>query len=95
MFAGDAPGAIAIAPTWACEVLSDQTERVDRGKKLRAYRRGGVEHVWLLSPTLETLEVYRLDAGRWTLLDTFEGDATVRAEPFAAIELQLSLLWGR
>jgi Uma2 family endonuclease len=95
VFDDDAPGALLIAPDWVCEVLSEHTERVDRGKKMRIYRREGVRHVWLLSPTLETLEVYRLDAGAWTLLETFEGDAVVRAEPFDSLELPLASLWAR
>jgi Uma2 family endonuclease len=62
---------------------------------MRIYRREAIRHVWMLSPTLETLEVYRLDTGKWTLLETFEGDAVVRAEPFDAIELPLTALWAR
>jgi len=95
VFDDDAPGVLTVAPDWVCEVLSDRTERVDRGIKMRIYRREGVRFVWLLSPTLETLEVYRLDAGNWTLVETFEGGAVVRAEPFEAIELSLSALWAR
>jgi Uma2 family endonuclease len=95
VFDDDAPGHLTMAPDWTCEVLSDRTERIDRGKKMRIYRREGVRHVWLLSPTLQTLEVYRLDGGNWTLVETFEGEAVVRAEPFDAIELALSALWAR
>jgi len=95
VFDDDALGAITIAPDWICEVLSEHTERVDRGKKMRIYRREGVRHVWLISATLQTLEVYRLDEGNWTLVETFEGDADVRAEPFDAIDLSLSALWAR
>lgn len=62
---------------------------------MRIYRREGVRHVWLLSPSLETLEVYRLDEGRWTLLDTFEGDAVVHAEPFEALPLALGPLFAK
>jgi Uma2 family endonuclease len=62
---------------------------------LRIYRREGVGHVWLLSPALETVEVYRLAAGNWTLVETFEGATVVRAEPFDAVELSLSRLWAR
>jgi Putative restriction endonuclease len=51
--------------------------------------------MWLINPTSRTLEVYRLEAGRWILLETYEDDAVVRAEPFDAIELELSLLWER
>lgn len=91
----DAPSYYADAPDWACEVLSPRTERVDRGKKMRIYRREGVGHVWLINPLLQTLEVYRLDGKQWHLLDTFEGDAVVRAEPFDALELSLGALWAR
>ena len=95
VFDDDAPAAIQIVPDWTCEILSERTERVDRGTKMRIYRREGVHHIWLVSPTLQTLEVYRLDEGKWTLVDTFEGDAAVRAEPFDALELPLSTLWAR
>lgn len=57
--------------------------------------REGVGHAWLINPITRTLEVYRLESGRWVLLDTYEDDAVVRAEPFDAIELPLSLLWER
>jgi hypothetical protein len=41
------------------------------------------------------LEVYRLEEGRWSRLGAYLGDALVRAEPFEALELNLSLLWER
>ena len=88
-------GHFDLAPDWVCEVISASTERVDRVKKMRIYRRERVGHVWLLNPHAQTLESYRLDGERWTLLDTFEGDARVRAEPFEAIELELAALWER
>jgi Uma2 family endonuclease len=84
-----------VAPDWVCEILSPSTEATDRGKKMRIYRREGVGHAWLVNPVTHTLEVYRLEMGRWVLLDTFEEDAVVRVEPFDAIELPLALLWER
>jgi len=95
IFADDADGHVTIPPDFTCEVLSDRTERNDRGKKMRIYQREGVQHVWLVSPTLETLEVYRLESTHWTLVETFEGGAVVRAEPFDAVELPLAALWAR
>jgi Uma2 family endonuclease len=82
-----------VAPDWVCEVLSPSTEATDRIKKMRIYRREGVAHVWLIHPIARTLEVYRLEGGRWVQLDTFEEDAVVRAEPFEAVELSLEVLW--
>jgi hypothetical protein len=69
----DGPAHYDVTPDWVCEVLSERTERVDRAKKMRIYRRERVGHVWLLSPALQTREVYRIEDGRWVLLDTFEG----------------------
>jgi Uma2 family endonuclease len=91
----DAPAHHDVAPDWVCEVLSPKTERVDRSKKMRIYWREGVGHAWLINPLAQMLEVYRLEDGRWILLDTHEGDASVRAEPFDAIELPLAALWAR
>ncbi len=62
---------------------------------MRIYRREGVRHAWLIDPVEHTLEVYRLEAGRRVLLDTYDEDAVVRAEPFDAVELELALLWER
>jgi Uma2 family endonuclease len=85
--------ALSLAPDWVCEVLSDATEPIDRGRKMRIWRREGVGHIWFVSPERRTLEAYRLHNGLYSLLDTWEGDAIVRAEPFEAIELPLQALW--
>ena len=95
MFDEDAPGAITVAPDWVCEVLSEHTDALDRGKKRRIYRREGVRHLWLLDPRDRLLEVYRLEEGRWVEVADHEGDIVVRAEPFDAIALDLSLLWPK
>lgn len=84
---------LTVPPDWVCEVLSPATERIDRAKKLRIYAREGVFHAWLLNPLLQTLEVLALDRDAWKLVATHEGGAPVRAEPFAAIELELGALW--
>lgn len=82
-----------LAPDWICEVVSPSTAAIDRGAKLRSYAREGVSHAWLVDPLARTLEVYRLAGGHWTLLATHAGSEAVRAEPFDALELDLTLLW--
>ena len=86
--------AFTLAPDSVCEVVSPSTERLDRARKMPAYAREGVGHLWVVNPTARTLEVYRLAEQRWVLLATHEGEATVRAEPFEAVELDLAALWG-
>jgi Uma2 family endonuclease len=83
-----------LPPDWVCEVLSPSTERTDRADKLPVYAREGVRHVWLVNPLQRTLEVLRLEGGRWLNLAVHRDDARVRAEPFDAIELELGVLWA-
>jgi Uma2 family endonuclease len=85
----------SVAPDWLCEVLSPSTEGVDRGEKLPIYARERVAHVWLADPIVRTLEIFRLDGTTYRLVGTHRDDATVRAEPFEAIELELAALWAR
>jgi len=85
-----------IAPDWVCEVVSPSTGRLDRVRKMPKYAVHGVSHLWLVDPGVRTLEVYRLEQGRWSLIATHGDDdvSLIRAEPFDAIELDLRLLWG-
>ena len=83
-----------LAPDWICEVLSPSTATIDRAKKLRIYAREQVAHAWLIDPIVRTLEVLRLDHGRWTMLGTHAGSEVVRAEPFTEIDLDLASLWA-
>ncbi len=84
----------SLAPDWACEVLSPRTSKSDRAEKLPIYARESVPHVWLVDPLARTLEVLRLQKGKWLLLDIWHDEAAVRAEPFEAIELELGALWA-
>ena len=81
------------APDWICEVLSSSTLRIDRLKKLHIYAREGVSHVWLVDPDQQTLEVYALRNGLYAYLGGHSGEDKVRAEPFDAVELDLSGWW--
>jgi Uma2 family endonuclease len=83
----------SLAPDWVCEVLSPSTAAMDRVKKLTIYAREAVPHVWLVDPIAQTLEVLRLNTGRWTITSTWSGVDVVRAEPFDALELDLTWLW--
>jgi Uma2 family endonuclease len=92
---GELPDApfLELAPDWVCEVLSPSTQGHDRVRKLPVYRRELVGHVWLVDPRQRTLEVFRLDGDSYRLVATHAEREVVRAEPFQAIELDLSLLW--
>jgi Uma2 family endonuclease len=82
-----------IAPDWVCEVTSPSTGLLDRVRKMPLYAREGVQWMWIINPDLQTLEVFRNEGGRWIVAATHGGDDVVRAEPFDAIEINLSPFW--
>ncbi|MBI3768472.1 MAG: Uma2 family endonuclease [Deltaproteobacteria bacterium] len=82
------------APDWACEVISKSTARIDRGHKMRIYARERVAHLWIVDPIARTVEIYRLVDDHWLVATTHAGSAAVRAEPFAAIAIELARWWG-
>lgn len=82
-----------LVPDWVCEVLSPSNARLDRTKKVPKYAEVSVKYLWLIDPTATTLEVFRLEAGRWMVLQTFSEKDKFRAEPFEAMEFDLSSLW--
>ena len=47
----------------------------------------------LVGPIAKTLDVFRLENERWSLLRSFAEDDLIRAEPFDVIEIELGILW--
>ncbi len=84
---------ITVVPDWVCEVISPSTGRLDRVEKLPVYARNGVAFAWIVDPEQRTLEVLRLEDGRWTVAGLYGGDQTVAAEPFEAVQIDLKSLW--
>ena len=82
-------------PDWACEILSSSTARVDIIKKQRALHRHEVPHYWLVDPERETLLVLRWAAEGYMQVLTAGVGEVVRAEPFDAVEISVSELFGK
>ena len=82
-----------LAPDWVCEVISPSTARIDRVQKIPIYAREGVQYLWLIHPSLQTLEVYHLENQHWVVASSHVSADSVRAEPFAAIALDMSRWW--
>jgi len=89
-----AEAAFTLAPDWVCEVASPSTRRLDLAKKLPKYARAGVQHAWIVDPLARMLQVFRRQEKMWLIVATFDGDQKVHAEPFDAIEIDLTRLWG-
>lgn len=83
-----------LSPDWVCEVLSPSNARLDRVKKVPAYAAHGISHLWLVDPIARTVDVFKLENRRWSLIQTFADKDKMRAEPFEAVEIGLSTVWG-
>ena len=84
---------ISVAPDWVCEIISPSTAKVDKADKLPIYAKHGVSHLWLIDPDVKTLDVFRLESGKWLFLGTSAENDCIRAEPFLDIEIALGDLW--
>ena len=84
---------ISVAPDWVCEILSPSSIRHDRITKMGIYAKHRIPYFWLIDPINKTLEVLRLESGRWVIIGTSAENAKVRAEPFQEIEIDLANLW--
>lgn len=85
---------LCLLPDWVCEILSPGNARHDTVRKMRVYQRCRIPHYWIVDPRDETLSVYRWSAEGYVTLLVAERGERVRAEPFAAVELAVGVLFG-
>jgi len=86
--------AVRVSPDWVCEILSGSTEKTDRQRKVPAYHKYGVQHLWLVHPLLQTVEIFRRSDAGFVLIGTYCDKDVMRAEPFEVAELALEEVWA-
>ena len=67
--------------------------RLDKTRKMPIYAQHGLPVLWLIDPIAMTLEVLKLESGKWVLLGAYGENDKVRVEPFQEIELDLGHFW--
>ncbi len=85
---------IRIRPDWVCEIISPKHERQDLVVKPRVLHAAEVPHYWALHPEEKMLLVHRWTPDGYTVVLAATSGDRVRAEPFDAIELDVSELFG-
>ena len=82
------------APAFVAEVISPSSVQTDQHTKRQLYARYGVPFYWIIDPEQRSIEAYRLERDAYALLSAARPtDATFRAEPFGALEIDLVRLW--
>lgn len=59
-------------PWFIVEVLSPNTQAIDRNEKMEMYAKIGVEEYWLIDPELETIEMYLNENRKMALKSTLQ-----------------------
>lgn len=73
---------IRVVPDWVCEILSRDTQRADRTRKLPNYMAAGVSHAWIVDPAAQSIEVYVSLDGRPLMIATATDEPDVLLPPF-------------
>jgi Uma2 family endonuclease len=81
-------------PDWACELLSPSNAKRDLVDKFQVLHTNGVPFYWIADPVEQTLIVHRWEPRGYLVTLTAAAGDVVRAEPFEAVELRISTLFG-
>lgn len=85
---------VHVQPDWVCELVSPRNEKRDTVDKFQVLHANRVPYYWLADPIERTLVVHRWEAAGYLVVLTAAVGDVVRAEPFDAVELRLSTLFG-
>jgi Uma2 family endonuclease len=83
-----------LRPDWVCELLSRNHWKRDLLDKWRVLQAAGVPHYWIIDPEEKFLQVHRLQPAGYVCILAAGAGETIRAEPFEAVELRTSVLFG-
>jgi Uma2 family endonuclease len=90
----DEDAVVRVRPDWVCEIISPRKAADDLIRKKRIYRQHEVTHYWVVDPRDESLTVLQWTAKGYLEILVAQRGERVRAEPFAAVDLQVGVLFG-
>ncbi len=85
---------VRIRPDWVCEIVSPRHELQDQVVKPRVLHAAEVGHYWLIDPEEQLLLVHRWSPDGYVIVQRATAGETICAEPFGAVELRVSELFG-
>ena len=85
---------VRAVPNWVCEVLSPSNWRNDTVVKFDTCFHHQVGHYWILDVEHRVLTVYRWHPEGYIRIMAVEPGQRARLEPFQAVEIEVSVLFG-
>jgi Uma2 family endonuclease len=81
------------APDLIIEVLSPSTAKMDRGEKLKLYRRARVKEYWIVDPANEIVEVLKLQEDSLPETFVYSKEDVVKVGIFEELEIDLQTVF--
>lgn len=81
-------------PDLVVEVLSFSTRQLDREEKFLEYACAGIDEYWLVDPEAQTIEVFVLEEGVYTLLGEFGPGEGACSQILAGFEVLVDEVFG-
>ncbi|MCW5922388.1 MAG: Uma2 family endonuclease [Saprospiraceae bacterium] len=88
------PDGIEGTPDLVVEILSPGTYRHDRDRKMKVYRRTGVQEYWIVDPKSRSVEVYALREGDYKMTDFATEKGTVQSTLLEGLQVDLDDIFG-
>lgn len=85
---------VTVRPDWVCEIISPTRAAHDRILKKRVYHQHQVPFYWIVDPRDESLTVLQWTPQGYLEILVAQRGERAHAEPFAALELQVGVLFG-
>lgn len=82
-------------PDLIVEVLSAETASDDRGRRMLLFARHGVPEYWLADPDAASIDVHRLERGRYVRVQRATGYQRVRSEWIDGLALIAGAVFAR
>lgn len=77
-------------PDLVIEVLSEGTAKVDKEDKYREYQKAGVSEYWIVDPFKQTIEVFALENGAYTLLGRWGAGEIAHSKLLAGFQVAVN-----
>lgn len=82
-------------PDLVVEIVSSTTRRLDRAEKFYEYAKAGVREYWMVDPDEQTIEVYLLREGSYTLLGKYGTGETAGSDLLSSFQANIDEILGR
>jgi len=77
-------------PTLVVEILSPATAAYDKKIKRKRYEKAGVKELWIIDPFNKTVDVFKLEEGKYTQLESYSSEDKITVNIFPDLEIDLN-----